>query len=77
MPATAAWINEVLDGRRPVPQAIAEQVDHRKCGCTRGPLMACCVDDLLQLLPPSGKLTPDRLRARPPALVPVRTHLVM
>lgn len=26
--ATARWINEVLDGRRPVPQAIAEQVDH-------------------------------------------------
>ncbi|MFX6036144.1 hypothetical protein ABTE74_22415, partial [Acinetobacter baumannii] len=26
--ATAAWINEVLAGQRPVPQAIAEQVDH-------------------------------------------------
>lgn len=25
---TAAWIAEVLDGRRPVPEAIAEQVDH-------------------------------------------------
>lgn len=26
--ATAAWIMEVLEDRRPVPQAIAEQVDH-------------------------------------------------
>nr|WP_198984676.1 DNA-binding protein YbiB [Herbaspirillum sp. ASV7] len=25
---TAAWIAEVLDGRRPVPEAIAEQVEH-------------------------------------------------
>ncbi len=26
--ATAAWIREVLDGQRPVPEAIAEQVEH-------------------------------------------------
>jgi anthranilate phosphoribosyltransferase len=34
--ATAAWINEVLDGRRPVPQAIAEQVDHCVAVAARG-----------------------------------------